>query len=274
LAEPPAGSLTAELLGTSFEVRWDDLRWGRLLTTLWEPFVTNPSEGPGGASRQLLVVRGSPEWTAEPSWRTSISTPDVWLMANEIRYLLVERAIELAPELVVLHAAALSRDSERVILAGESGIGKTTLTLELLERGWRYLSDDIVPVSRDGAIQAFPKPIGIKDIDRWPWGSETGAEGWPPPPTDGFLLPPPRGTIDLEGGPATLLVFLSRAEEGASWQEISAGHALIRCQELVRGVGRDSLKNLGNLCRRTPAIALMSSSPDLSAHYLDNRVAR
>lgn len=44
----------------------------------------------------------------------------------------------------VLHASAVEGPDGIVVFAGQTGGGKTTLALELLDRGWKLCSDDIV----------------------------------------------------------------------------------------------------------------------------------
>jgi hypothetical protein len=43
-----------------------------------------------------------------------------------------------------LHAAGLARDGRGVLLAGNTGAGKSTLTVSLVRAGWDFLSDDAV----------------------------------------------------------------------------------------------------------------------------------
>ena len=43
-----------------------------------------------------------------------------------------------------LHASAVARDGQVLVLAGESGSGKSTAALGLVRQGWRYLADDVV----------------------------------------------------------------------------------------------------------------------------------
>jgi hypothetical protein len=64
----------------------------------------------------------------------------------------------------LLHGAALHAPGERgVILAGHAGLGKTTLTLALLERGWGFFSDDVAAVGRsDGLLYPFPRRMGVR----------------------------------------------------------------------------------------------------------------
>jgi len=45
--------------------------------------------------------------------------------------------------LLPLHATAICKGTGAVVLAGDSGVGKSTLAAELLLRGWKLLGDDI-----------------------------------------------------------------------------------------------------------------------------------
>ena len=46
-----------------------------------------------------------------------------------------------------LHAAALDTSAGVIAIAAPSGTGKTTLALELIQRGWTLLSDDVLVLS-------------------------------------------------------------------------------------------------------------------------------
>ena len=80
------------------------------------------------------------------------------------------------------HAAALSCEGKGVIITADSGYGKTTLTLALVQRGFRFLSDEIAALGRsDGNIYPFPRglhiweetlnmlslPPSVKNASRW-----------------------------------------------------------------------------------------------------------
>jgi hypothetical protein len=61
------------------------------------------------------------------------------------------------------HAAALSFKEKGVILTADSGYGKTTLTLALVQRGFHFLSDEIAALGRkDGLIYPFPRGLHIR----------------------------------------------------------------------------------------------------------------
>jgi hypothetical protein len=60
----------------------------------------------------------------------------------------------------LLHAGVASKAGRAAIIAGPSGLGKTTLIIELLKKGFHYFSDDICPVySRTGLIHPFPRSM-------------------------------------------------------------------------------------------------------------------
>jgi len=61
------------------------------------------------------------------------------------------------------HAAALSNKDEGMILTADSGYGKTTLTLALVQKGFRFLSDEIAAIGRkDGMIYPYPRGLHIR----------------------------------------------------------------------------------------------------------------
>ena len=63
----------------------------------------------------------------------------------------------------LLHAGAVSKDGNALIIAGGSGSGKTTLTLGLCSTGCQLTSDDHVALHRDGRqVIAFPTASAVK----------------------------------------------------------------------------------------------------------------
>lgn len=65
---------------------------------------------------------------------------------------------------LLIHAAVLERHGHCVILPGEPGAGKSTLTAALTLSGWRLLSDEMTIVDRDdGLIAALARPVNLKN---------------------------------------------------------------------------------------------------------------
>ncbi|MBU1665460.1 MAG: HprK-related kinase A [Gammaproteobacteria bacterium] len=69
-----------------------------------------------------------------------------------------------AQHYLMLHAAVLERHGRAVILPGDPGAGKSTLTAALILSGWRLLSDEITLIDRkDGLIVPLARPVSLKN---------------------------------------------------------------------------------------------------------------
>lgn len=74
-----------------------------------------------------------------------------------------EIACGVADVAAVFHAGCIAHNGRALILCGDSGNGKSTLTFGLVNAGCAYLGDDHVPLHRDGRrVMAFPTAAGVK----------------------------------------------------------------------------------------------------------------
>lgn len=65
---------------------------------------------------------------------------------------------------LLLHAAVLERKGRCVILPGDPGAGKSTLTAALMLSGWRLLSDELTVIDRDdGLLWPLARPVSLKN---------------------------------------------------------------------------------------------------------------
>ncbi len=62
---------------------------------------------------------------------------------------------------VVLHAAAVARRGRALLLVGPSGQGKTTLTTELVRRGWGFMADDFAALTAGGIVRPLPRRVNL-----------------------------------------------------------------------------------------------------------------
>lgn len=63
----------------------------------------------------------------------------------------------------LFHAGAVAHNGQGVILVADSMHGKTTLVLELVRRGFQFLSDEIAAISRtDGRVYPYPRRLSIR----------------------------------------------------------------------------------------------------------------
>lgn len=72
------------------------------------------------------------------------------------------QSIEDYPRAGVLHAAALRRRDQRLLLVGGSSAGKTSLALRLIQAGFAIEGDEHVFVEEDGVI-ARPRACRVKE---------------------------------------------------------------------------------------------------------------
>ena len=65
---------------------------------------------------------------------------------------------------LMLHAAVLERNGRAVILPGDPGAGKSTLTAALSLSGFRLLSDELALIDRDdGHLVPLARPVSLKN---------------------------------------------------------------------------------------------------------------
>lgn len=65
---------------------------------------------------------------------------------------------------LMLHAAVLERGGRALILPGDPGAGKSTLTAALMLDGWRLLSDELTLMDRDdGLLWGLARPVSLKN---------------------------------------------------------------------------------------------------------------
>ena len=64
---------------------------------------------------------------------------------------------------ILFHGAALVHEGRAIVLSGDTGHGKTTLTLRLMRRGFKFLSDEMAAFSRkNGLVHPFPRALRIR----------------------------------------------------------------------------------------------------------------
>jgi hypothetical protein len=154
-----------------------------------------------------------------------------------------------------LHACALEHrgfGNDRgvgLLLAGASGSGKTTTSLELIRRGWRYLSDDAVllRVLADASVQASAFRRGFsctpETLARFPelTGNPEYGDEFGDPDGKRVVDPPPSF-----GGAATtctpsLLVFpVVTAASTTTLRPLSAVPCLVRLCQQSAGIMTDT----------------------------------
>ena len=264
-------SLHLILLGTRFDIRCSSEKWAAFTGLLWEPFVIEPATG----GEAVTIDQHDGSWRVSCGWHPDLVQQDPWLLSNELRHLLVEEALRRS-DAIAIHSAAVGKDGRAIVVVGESGAGKTTLSLQLASDGWGYLTDDVVVLDPRGRLLPFPKPLGIKDADRYThFERHFAGLVWPPPPTDLFLIPPRAlGWIDPnEAHEVVAVVFLQRGRDGmVIMEEVSAGRTLADLGPYSRPIDSSSLAVLGAICAGARCARLVSDDPVGAAGRLEELV--
>ncbi len=68
-------------------------------------------------------------------------------------------------EKVVLHASAIEKEGKSFIFAGNPGIGKSTLVLNLVENGWNFITEDVCVIDKTVSFSCRPSLPVIKLSD-------------------------------------------------------------------------------------------------------------
>lgn len=92
---------------------------------------------------------------------SSITTAHIWEASLHPGLLEDLVAMGLSPHLrrrglYLLHAFAAARDDKAVLLVGDSGAGKTTTGLALLDSGWKLLANDSPMLNGQGQVFRYP----------------------------------------------------------------------------------------------------------------------
>ena len=86
------------------------------------------------------------------------------LMYNHAYMVIFNELKNLFEDFYIIHAGVVSLGEKGVVIVGPSSFGKTTLTLELVSRGFKFLSDAFCPINwRTKKICSFPMSLSIRE---------------------------------------------------------------------------------------------------------------
>lgn len=130
-----------------------------------------------------FYVVGGRAIVVAPAPGIDLDSVRVFLLGSGLGALLFQRG------LLVLHGNAVEFNGKCMICVGPSGIGKSTLTAAFVQRGYRVLADDVVPIDDNAmAVPGYPRIKLWKDVaDKL--GIETDALKRIRPALEKFNLP-------------------------------------------------------------------------------------
>jgi len=174
------------------------------------------------------------------------------------------------PLMARCHAAAVSREGKSILMPGDSGVGKSTLTAYLVANGMAYLGDDVVALGEEDA-SLFPLPSCLS-VKTGSWQLlERHFPGLMQLPSYRvfardvrYIEPLGNYTTSPSGGPPVAIVFPAFSPgEATRLEALPPVAAMIRFvgahTRLVGPVTEDKLARLIRFVEQTPAYELSYS---------------
>jgi len=135
--------------------------------SLYAPYRQD-ARGPESIDVEILP-RGRFPWLRGPYTLRSSGVSDCQVAKRyevlpHLEWYINWQIISSRSEYVQLHASSLELDGQAMVLPGDPGSGKSTLTAGLLARGWSYLCDEfalIDPWTR--TVHPYPRALCIKE---------------------------------------------------------------------------------------------------------------
>lgn len=164
---------------------------------------------------------------------------------------------------VLLHAGAVEFDGRVVVVTGESGRGKSTLTAALVRAGGAYLTDELVIIEPENLrVRPYPKPL---DLD------PTSLELLELPPDDGFVVAKRHVAPDELGGISpggTLAGVFVLGHDRTTVEEFGPIQGVAELLPNVFAATHDSPESLEILARissSVPIVGIPRNSPRTTA---------
>ncbi|MEA2451377.1 MAG: hypothetical protein QOG04_87 [Actinomycetota bacterium] len=240
-------TVVLDLLGSGFAIETDGTEWSDFLRQIWAPFLSDRDDG-----LPLRLRRAPDTWVLETAEGETARDSNPWFIADQLRHVMVDEALSNPGSFLDLHSAVLARDEGCVLVVGGSRSGKTTLSLALVESGWRLMSDDVALIHMNtGRVHPFPKPLAIRDEVLWArYSDRWSPPQWPRVPRGGLLLPAAAvGAVATAPEVPVSMVFASFDDQGEPKQRsVSAAEAVALCGQYVRNVTGDRLNVLTRTC--------------------------
>lgn len=151
----------------NISLRSDVRRFAREYASLYESYRCDEA-GPGAIDVEILARHQRP-WPRGPYTLRSRGAVDFEVSRRcevlpHLEWYINWQIIHGRPEFVQLHASALEMSGQSLILPGDPGSGKSTLTAGLLTRGWSYLCDEFALIDAwSGKVNPYPRALCIKE---------------------------------------------------------------------------------------------------------------
>ena len=238
--------------------------------------------GPIAANADAVLPRYDLTQAPEGGWQVRVADEVVGTGDNldaalgSLDWLLVTGALERRDDIFQLHGAALCTPTRRggIVLVGESGVGKTTLTLGLMLSGFVPFTDDVAllePTTLN--LQPLRRAFHVND-ETWTLleglsGPLTREQDLPP----GYFMPPQWAECPV---PVRWIVLLDRSSSSqpplAPLSTAAAATALLGQCMSVQRMARVALRTTARLTEQARCYRLVTGDLPTSINTIKELV--
>jgi hypothetical protein len=158
--------LRLQFFDVAARVTSDSASFIELLRHMYRRFEVDANAASGRSCVELVLHTQVPTSNATPVMelnRARFVIEDRRLLEGYVYESLLRAVLTQVRSHYLFHAGVVARDGRAVVLAADSFHGKTTLALELVRRGFAFLSDDVAALGRaDGNIYPFARSLRVR----------------------------------------------------------------------------------------------------------------
>lgn len=184
----------------------------RHLRTAFQGFATD-LDAPFDELPVFELDKADERWRVAASGKVVHEDPDFLVALGTLEFQLLSAALDGRTDRFQLHGAALCAPTRAsgLVVSGDSGIGKTTLAMALMLRGFTPFSDDVAVIEPDSLLLLPLRRAFHINADTWPM-LEPLAGGLlqsDPQGTPGYFQPPQWATSPV---PVRWVLFPERTD--------------------------------------------------------------
>ncbi len=167
---------------------------------------------------------------------------------------------------LLLHAATVAKGDKAIILTGESGSGKSTMSAVLMTEGWRFMGDEFALLDPEtGRLYPFPRPVSLKNAAMAVVGERAKDDRFGPlmrdtPKGDIRHFIPDRASLAaMDESARPVAILFPRFGEAKATRPVGQGEVFVRLTQAstnYTALGERGFTALSRLVSTVPATAI------------------
>jgi hypothetical protein len=146
-----------------FELRSDHQETLSLMDTMFRRFAVVDKRNDGDIYQYEVVTHANGRAVIHTQDHDFTVEPPT-LLPSLAHGVILRNTLAQVRSHLLFHAASLSYQGKGIILAADSGCGKTTLALALVRQGFQFLSDEVAALGfPSGELAPYPRCLWVRD---------------------------------------------------------------------------------------------------------------